>query len=150
MHAMIESRWATGTYEMLVEVGEKVLDADIGITVFATPLTLDAADDDDCPMLAQVDAQAWELGLDPDNLPAFKTGLIEIGEHGLKPEDVEEQYGAQLGLRILLALYQAAQHDYWGTDMEDRPWRQPSATAVEIMERTLDLIVLLTTRLSNT
>ncbi|MGZ4659660.1 MAG: hypothetical protein ACXVYB_00105 [Arthrobacter sp.] len=150
MHAMIESRWATGTYEMLVETGDAVIDADIGITIFATPLTLDRDADEDAPILAQVDAQGWEVGLDPENLPAFRKGLIEIGEHGLKPEQVEAEYGPELGLRVLLALYQAAQHDYWGTDLEDRPWRQPSAAAVEIMERTLDLIVVLTTRLSST
>jgi hypothetical protein len=61
---------------------------------------------------------------------------------------VEEQYGPELGLRILLALYQAAMHDYNGTDMEDRPWRQPSAAVGPFMERVLDLIVLLTTKLA--
>lgn len=151
MHAMIESRWATGTYEILIEAGEKVLDADIGITVFATPLTLDPGDDEDSPILAQVDVQGWEVGADPENLPAGWTlGLREIGEHGLKPEQVEEQYGPELGLRILLALYQAAMHDFHGTDMGDRPWRQPSAAVEPFMERVLDLIVLLTTRLSGT
>lgn len=147
MGTMTESRWATGTYEMLVEAGEDVLDADVGITIFATPLTLEPADDEDSPILAQVDAQAWELGgLDPDTMPARQ--LREIGEHGLKPEEVEKQYGAELGLRILLALYQAAMHDFQGTDMEGRPWRQPSAAVEPFMERVLDLVVLLTTRLS--
>lgn len=150
MHAMTESRWATGTYEILIEAGDAVLDADVGITIFATPLTLEPADDEDAPMLAQVDAQGWELGVDPDNLPDWKLGLIEIGEHGLKPEDVEEQYGPELGLRILLALYQAALHDFQGTDMEGRPWRQPSAAVEPFMERVLDLVVILTTRLSGT
>ena len=149
MGTMIESRWATGTYEILIETGEGVLDADVGVTIFATPLTLEPADDEDCPILAQVDAQAWELGLDPENLPAdWKRSLREIGEHGLKPEEVEEQYGPELGLRILLALYQAAMHDFQGTDMEGRPWRQPSAAVEPFMERVLDLVVLLTTRLS--
>jgi hypothetical protein len=127
-----------------------VLDADIGITIFATPLTLDVGDDEDAPILAQVDVQGWEIGVDPENLPAWKLGLIEIGEHGLKPEQVEEQYGPELGLRILLALYQAAMHDFHGTDMEDRPWRPASAAVEPFMERVLDLIVLLTTRLAGT
>jgi hypothetical protein len=39
-------------------------------------------------------------------------------------------------------------HDFQGTDMEDRPWRQPSAAVEPFMERVLDLVVLLTTRLS--
>jgi hypothetical protein len=147
MHAMIESRWATGTYEILIEAGEAVLDADVGITIFATPLTLDLADDEDAPILAQIEAQAWEIGVDPETLPARE--LREIGEHGLKPEQVEEQYGPELGLRILLALYQAAMHDFQGTDMEDRPWRQPSAAVEPFMERVLDLVVLLTTKLAS-
>lgn len=147
MGTMIESRWATGTYEILIETG--VLDGDVGITVFATALTLDPADDEDAPILAQMEAQTWELGgFDPATLPPRR--LVEIGEHGLKPEEVEAQYGPELGLRILLALYQAALHDFNGTDMEDRPWRQPSAAVEPFMERVLDLIVVLTTRLSST
>jgi hypothetical protein len=149
MHAMIDSRWATGTYEILIEAGEAVLGGDVGITVFAVSLTLDRADDEDAPILAQMEAQTWELGrLDPDTMPARE--LREAGEHGLKPEQVEAEYGPELGLRILLALYQAALHDFHGTDMEDRPWRQPSAAVEPFMERVLDLIVLLTTRLSTT
>lgn len=151
MGTMIESRWATGTYEILLEAGDAVLNADVGITVFATPLTLDIADDEDAPILAQVDVQAWELGVDPDNLPAaWKRSLREAGEHGLKPEQVEAEYGPELGLRILLALYQAALHDFRGTDIEDRPWRQPSAAVEPFMERVLDLIVILTAKLSTT
>lgn len=150
MNTMIESRWATGTYEILIEAGEAVLDADIGITIFATPLTLDPADDEDAPILAQMEAQGWELGVDPERLPAWRLGLREIGEHGLKPEQVEAEYGAELGLRILLALYQAAMHDLNGTDMDDRPWRPASAAVEPFMERVLDLIVVLTTRLSST
>lgn len=141
MHAMIESRWATGTYEMLLETGNVVLDGDVGVTVFATPVTLDRADDDDSPILAQVDSQAWELGVDPDALPAWRTGLREIGEHGLKPEDVVGEYGPRLGLQILTALYQAAGQDARGVDAEGRPWRTPSPAAEAIMARTLKLII---------
>jgi len=149
MGTMTESRWATGTYEILIEAGDAVLGGDVGITVFATPLTLDEADDEDAPILAQMEAQAWELGVDPENLPAaWKRSLREIGEHGMKPEQVEAEYGPELGLRILLALYQAAMHDFQGTDMEDRPWRQPSAAVEPFMERVLDLIVVLTTKLA--
>lgn len=149
MNAMTESRWATGTYEILIEAGEAVLDGDVGITVFATPLTLDRADDEDAPILAQMEAQAWELGgVDPDTMPASE--LLEIGEHGLKPEDVEEKYGPELGLRILNSLYEAAMNDHRGTDRQGRPWRQPSPAVEPFMERVLDLIVLLTTRLSST
>jgi len=149
MHAMIESRWATGTYEMLMEVGAEAIEGDIGISIFATPLTLARADDEDCPILAQVDAESWDVGISQDALPRLRTGLREIGEHGLKPEDIEAEYGPQLGLRILLALYQATESDIQGTDLEGRPWRTPSPAAGELQERVLDLMVLLTTRLTS-
>lgn len=148
MHAMIESRWATGTYEMFVEVGDAVIDGDVGITIFAVPLTLDPADDEDAPILAQREAMGWEMGYPEGALPAWRTGLREIGEHGLKPEDVEAEFGPQMGLRVLMALYDAALQDTRGTDIEGRPWRQPSAPAALLAERTLDLIVLLSTRLA--
>lgn len=141
MHAMTESRWATGTYEMLLETGSDWIEGDVGITIFATPLTLDRADDEDAPILAQIDASAWALGLDEDAMGRLKTGLRELGEHGLKPEDVEAEFGSALGLRILMALYQAAEKDMQGTDLEDRPWRQPSAAAGPLRDRVLGLMV---------
>lgn len=150
MHAMIESRWATGTYDMLVEVGlDTVVDGDIGITIFATPLTLDPADDQDAPILAQLEADSWDVDISQDALNAMpRRQLREVGEHGLKPEDFEAEYGPKLALRILLALYNATETDMQGTDMEGRPWRQPSAAAGALRERVLDLMVLLTTRLA--
>lgn len=149
MHAMIESRWATGTYEMLLEVGAEQIEGDIGITIFATPLTLDPADDEDAPLLSQIDVESWDVGLQPADVEAMPARVLrEIGEHGLKPEDIEAEYGPGLALRILLALYQASEHDLNGTDGEDRPWRQPSAAAGALRERVLDLMVLLTTRMA--
>lgn len=146
MHAMTESRWATGTYEMLLETASAWIEGDVGITIFATPLTLDEADDEDAPILAQIDVTAWQLGMDEAAVGRLKTGLRELGEHGLKPEDIEAEFGPELALRILMALYQAAEKDMLGTDMEDRPWRQPSAAAGALRERVLDLMVRITTR----
>jgi hypothetical protein len=147
MGTMIESRWATGTYEMLLQRLKDDDEADVMITVFAIPLTLDPADDEDAPVLAQVEAKLWELGLHEEDTPDWPLPLREIGEHGLKPEQVEAEYGPGLGLRILLALYQAVQADMQGTDMEGRPWRQPSAAAGPFQERVLDLLLVLNTRL---
>ncbi len=144
MHAMIESRWATGTYEMLIEAGTTTLEGEVGITLFATPLTLDPADDEDAPILAQIETPGWELGVDTDTPPEWAGKLREIGEHGLKPEDVVTEYGPLVGLRILTALYQAAEKDAWGTDIQGRPWRTPSPAAEDMMARALKLIIALT------
>ena len=144
MPAMIESRWATGTYEMLLEKGNAWIEGDIGITIFATALTLDPADDMDAPILAQVDTEAWAVGMDEDALRRLPTGLREIGEHGLKPEELAETYGTGLALRILRALYEATGSDMRGVDMEDRPWRQPSEAAGALRERVLDVMIRLT------
>jgi hypothetical protein len=148
VHAMIESRWATGTYELLLETGNAWIEGDVGITIFATPLTLDEADDKDAPILAQIDVSALALDMDPAAVADLKTGLREIGEHGLKPEEIEAEYGPKLALQILTALYQAADTDMRGTDLEGRPWRQPSAAAEPFRERVLDVMVALTIRLS--
>ena len=149
MHAMIESRWATGTYEMLVEVrSSDWIEGDVGITIFATPLTLDTADDEDAPILSQVDVSALDLGMDEAALGRIPAGLREVGEHGLKPEDIEAVFGPKLALQILLALYQAAGQDMAGADMEERPWRSPSEAAGILRERVLDVMVALSVRLS--
>jgi hypothetical protein len=148
MHAMIESRWATGTYEMLLETGNAWIEGDVGITIFATSLTLDEADDEDAPILAQIDVSALTLDMDQEALAGLKTGLREIGEHGLKPEEIEAEFGPKLALQILTALYQAADTDMRGTDMEGRPWRQESAAAGPFRERVLDVLVALTIRLA--
>jgi hypothetical protein len=148
MHAMIESRWAAGTYEMLLETASVWIEGDVGITIFATPLTLDRADEDDAPILAQIDASAAALDMSPEAVAGLKTGLREIGEHGLKPEDVEKEFGPKLALQILTALYQAADTDMRGIDMEGRPWRQASVAAGPFRERVLDLLVALTVRLA--
>lgn len=145
---MTESRWATGTYEMLLEVGVPTVEGDVGITIFATPLTLDPADNEDAPILAQVDVESWEAGMEEADVAKLRTGLREVGEHGLKPEQMEAEYGAGLALRILLALYQAADTDMRGTDMEGRPWRQPSPAAEAFRERVLSVMVALTMRLA--
>ena len=144
MPAMIESRWATGTYEMLLETGNEWIEGDVGITIFATALTLDPADEKDAPILAQVDTEAWAMGMDEDAVKRLPTGLREIGEHGIKPEELAQTYGAGLALRILRALYEAAGSDMRGVDIEDRPWRQPSPAAGALRERVLDVMVQLT------
>lgn len=148
MHAMIESRWATGTYEMLLETASVWIEGDVGITIFATPLTLDEADEQDAPILAQIDVSALALDMSAEDVAALKTGLREIGEHGLKPEAIEAEFGPKLALQILMALYQAADKDMQGTDMEGRPWRQASAAAGPFRERVLDVMVAVTIRLS--
>lgn len=149
MQAMTqESRWASGTYDMLMQRLVDDEDADIMITIFATPLTLDPADDLDAPILGQVEARAWKLDMAEDELPASPKKMLEIGEHGLKPEEVEARYGPKIGLMILRALYEAADNDIRGLDMEGRPWRQPSAAAEPFRERVQDLMLLLECRLN--
>jgi hypothetical protein len=148
MHAMTASRWLTGTYELLIEVGETILDGDIGITIFAVPTDRhDRASDQDAPVLAQREVWAGEVGYPDGNVP-WTGSLRHIGEQGLAPENIEAEFGGPLALRILLALFQAAERDFNGTDMQGRPWREPSAGAFPVMERAHDLMVMLTIRLA--
>lgn len=156
---MTKSIWMTGTYEMLVQDFKD--EAEMTITVFARPVDLaDEASDRDAPILAQLDVSYAEVGLDDgarppwqtaeayrdlgkDGLAAFRT----VGEHGLAPEDIEAEFGPHMGLRILLCLFQAADRDFRGVDMDAVPWRMPSMQAFPIMQRISDLMMILRTRL---
>jgi hypothetical protein len=141
----------TGTYEMLVQPFfddfDRVEGADgIIITIFARPVDKsDEESDRDSPILAQLDVSYEEL--EGPTTEWYVTGFSDVGEHGLAPEDVEAEFGPELGLRVLLALFQAADRDFRGVDLEERPWREPSMQAFPIMQRTSDVMIILRNKL---
>lgn len=129
-----ESRWATGTYELMIQYDTDCEPGDLLITVFAKPMDMDNEEaDEDAPVLSQIELPKSEYGAD---LPAWQLGLREIGEDALlTPEVLEAAFGPRLALRILDALVDAARQDFNGLDMVDRPWRAPSAAAFPIFQR---------------
>lgn len=120
---------------------------ELSIHILAKAVSLDnPADDQDAPFLAEMNLTVAELGI-TDGMPAFPLGLRDVGEQGLAPEDVEAVFGPRMGVRVLLTMYQAAERDFRGVDMDARPWRAPSDAAFAIMERTFDVMMLLKERL---
>ena len=140
------SKWGTGTYEMLLETD--VNGVEVSITVFAKPLNPDnEVESDIVPVLAQLDLTNAELGIPEGGVPAWQPGLYDVGEIGVTPENAEREFGPQMGLRVLLALTQAAERDLRGVDMDAQPWRGESWGAYAIMERAHDVMLMLKTRL---
>lgn len=140
MNAMTTSRWDTGTYELLVSKDPDGREGDLMVVVFARPMDPeDTASNEDAPILAHIDVAAGEYDWE---LQDYHFGMRTIGEKGLlQPEMVHRIYGEKLGLRILLALYQAADRDFRGTDMDAVPWRPPSEEAFPLMRRTYLLLM---------
>jgi hypothetical protein len=132
------SKWATGTYELLMQNDEDLL----MLTVFALPADPDT-DDWDTPILAQV-----EIEQDP-GAPLMTP--FRVGEDGIPPEDLEFMVGPKVALRALMVLHEAALQDARGLDLQDAPWRTPTeagmAAAQEMAERFNDAGLLLATRL---
>ena len=140
------SLWATGTYELVLDF-RGADDADVVATVFAMPAIASPDAEEDAPILAQQGYIIPELGTLKGAFAEGKNVIIPIGEDGLKPEDMEEQLGPQTAIRLLLLLFQAAQADFYGVDIDGHPWREPSEAAFPIMERTHDILAILKIRL---
>lgn len=141
------SAWMTGTYDLLVAPDRQGRTGDLLVTVFAKPADEeDTVANEDAPVLGQVEIAREEYD---QPLQDYQYVLTSIGERGLiQPEQLEKLYGPKLAVRILLALYQAAERDFYGTDMEFRPWREPQElTAFPIMQRTHTLLMDLKARL---
>lgn len=142
------SRWATGTYELVLDY-TKDDEADVVATIFAKPLEVGTDADEDAPILSQMGLLFAELGDRRGIFAEEKPAVVDIGEHGLEPENLEREFGPQTGVRLLLLLFQAANADFKGVDMDGAPWREPSNEAFPIMERTHDVMTILKTRLYN-
>jgi len=118
------SIWLTGTYDVLVSPDPKGGIGDLMIAVFAAPADPnDEEANEDAPILAQRDVARGEYD---DDLQPDDYGAFPYGEQGLRPEDIAPIYGPRLALRILLTLYEAADNDFNGIDVEGHPWRPPS------------------------
>jgi hypothetical protein len=142
------SRWATGTYELVLDwTGDD--EADVVATIFAKPLEVGSDADEDAPILSQMGMLLPELGERRGIFAEEKPAVVDIGEHGLVPEDLEREFGPKTGIRLLLLLFQAANADFKGVDMDGAPWREPSTEAYPIMERTHDVMAILKTRIYN-
>lgn len=133
--------YLAGTYELLIERDPEGDPGDLVITVWAVARTW--ADEQDAPpwMLARVGVIREEY----DELPPLRLlGRQVIGKKAvLQPEDIEELYGARLAARILLALFQAAERDFWGRDMYDNTVREERKGAFPFMERAHDTLAIL-------
>lgn len=140
------SRWATGTYELVLDFNPSGRD-DIIATIFAMPVDDTQEADDDAPILAQEGYIIPELGTLRGAFAEGKNAILTVGEHGLAPEDMEQLFGPKTAVRLLLLLFRAAEADFNGVDIEGTPWREPSTEAFPIMERTHDVMTILGTRL---
>lgn len=143
------SRWATGTYELVLDFSGSDNDSDIIATVFAMPVDNTLEADEDAPILAQDGFIIPELGTLKGAFAEGKNVILTVGENGLAPEDLEREFGPQTAIRLLLLLFRAAEADFNGVDVDKIPWREPSNAAFSIMERTHDVMTILKTRLYN-
>jgi hypothetical protein len=144
-----KSCWDTGTYELLLDRDPEGGTGDLMVVVFARPLNEeDTAADEDAPILALTEVSRLEY---EEELQDWQLGLRTIGENGLlRPENVESIFGPRLGVRILLALEEAADRDFQGVDLDGAPWRTPSAGAFPLLQRTHALAQELGRRLFGT
>lgn len=140
------SRWATGTYELVLDFTRRD-DDDVIATVFAMPVDGTQEADDDAPILAQAGFIYPELGTLKGAFAEGRNAILRVGEDGLGPEDMEREFGPKTAIRLLLLLFNAAESDFNGVDMDGLPWREPSTAAFPIMERTHDIMTVLGTRL---
>ena len=122
-------------------------DADMVATVFAMPADNTPEADEDAPILAQAGFIYPDLGTRRGAFAEGVNAILPIGENGLLPEEMEREFGPQTAVRILLLLFQAAEVDFNGTDIDGAPWREPSTEAFRIMERAHDVMTVLGTRL---
>ena len=146
MTTMTGSIWETGTYDLLLQQDPEGSPGDLVVAVFALPSDPDDdAADEDAPILADTDVprEMYDGPLDP-----YQLAVRSIGDKGLiRPEDVEKIFGARLAVHILLALYEAAENDFNGRDVDGQPWREPSAGAFPLMQRVHPLLMDLKRRL---
>lgn len=141
------SAWMTGTYDLLVAPDREGKDGDLLVSVFAKPADeADTVANEDAPVLGQIEIARSEYDVP---LQDYQYTFTSIGERGLiQPEQLEKLYGPKLAMRMLVALYQAAERDFYGTDMEFRPWREPQEEgAFPLMQRTHTLLMDLRARL---
>ncbi|HJV97482.1 MAG TPA: hypothetical protein VJ617_00065 [Arthrobacter sp.] len=146
MEHMTTSRWDIGTYDLLISKDTDGKPGDLMVVVFAHPVDIDDTEaDHDAPILAHVDVLRREYD---QEVPAHLFGVASIGLRGLiQPEDIEKLFGLQLGLRVMLALWQGIDRDFRGVDMDHRPWRTPNEEAVfPLMQRVHALLMDLRNR----
>ena len=85
------SRWATGTYELVLDY-TKDDGADMVATIFAKPLEVGTDADEDAPILSQMGLLFAELGERRGIFAEEKPAVVDIGEHGLEPENLERDF----------------------------------------------------------
>lgn len=144
---IMTSIWQTGTYDLLIQQDPEGQPGDLVVSVFACPTDLDDdAADQDAPILSDTTVPA---GMYDGPLEPYQYAVRSIGERGLiRAEDVEKLYGARLAVHILLALYEAAENDFYGRDVDHLPWRTPSEEgAFPLMQKVHPLLMDLKRRL---
>ena len=141
------SAWQTGTYDLLIYQDPEAEPGALMVVVFAAPTDIDdSVADDDAPILAHVDVPRAEYD---DELAAFMMDMHSCGDRGLiRPEDVEAVYGTKLGLKVLLALFQAVENDVRGVDMDGHPFRPASLEPLLLRDRIQPMIMDMIRRIS--
>lgn len=136
----VNSRWLSGTYEMLLMEDEEEADI-LVLSIWAKATDVDDEEaDEDAPLLYQADIPWSAIPSVPNT---FSMGLFPLGEQGITPENLEAMYGPELGVRIMLGLHRAADRDFRGVDIDGIPWRMPNVDAFPILERTFDIMMVL-------
>jgi len=136
------SPYKAGTYNLYIEQDHAGDPGDLTITVWAIPKGwADPQDIATAPMLARLQVCREEYGR---AVPESLMGSRHVGGGAmLQPEDVEQVFGGRLGARILLALYEAAERDFWGRDMYNHVVRDQREKAFPFMERAHDTLAIL-------
>lgn len=135
----VTSAWQTGTYDLLIYQDPEAEPGALMVVVFAAPTDLDDVDaDNDAPILAHIDVPRADYD---HELAAFMLDVHSCGERGLIwTQDIEKVFGTILGERVMTAMYQAVERDIAGLDMDDRPWRAPSAASLPLLQKIYELL----------
>lgn len=130
-----------GTYELIVQESSQGDPGDLLITVWGVRKGWAEEQGMPIPILGKIEVCREEYGRP---VPAELLGSRLIGDTTvLAPEDLEAAYGGRLAARILLALFQAAERDFWGKDIYDNQISEGMPGAFAFMERTHDTLAIL-------
>lgn len=135
-----KSPYKAGMYELMITQRSEGDPGDLLVTVWGVPKGW--AKDQGVPalILGKIEIDREEYGPVPEDL----IGSHPIGDTtALRPEDLEQIYGGQLAARILLALFQAAERNFWGKDMFDNVIGPERDSVFPFLERTHDTLAIL-------
>jgi hypothetical protein len=135
------SAYKAGTYELMIKQDSEGDPGDLRITVWGVREDWAAEQGMPHSILGSIEICREEYGRP---VPEELMGSRLIGDTTeLRPEDLEEIYGGRLATRILLALFQATERNFWGKDMYDNVVGPERDEVFPFLERTHDTLALL-------